>query len=122
MPTFPAFVMMKFPPAELLNWKTFPVVLDPMTVRTFAAAAGVALNVAAAVALTVPTVMFGVPERPPAVPPTLRLAAEPVKPVPGPENCVEALTVVPETVDVDVTVMTLIVATFRVWETMTLPA
>jgi hypothetical protein len=41
--------MMKFPPAELLNWNTFPVVLDPMTVRTFAAAAGVALNVAAAV-------------------------------------------------------------------------
>jgi hypothetical protein len=47
--------MMKFPPALLLNWKTFPVVLDPMTVRTFAAAAGVALNVAAAVDVMAPT-------------------------------------------------------------------
>jgi hypothetical protein len=49
--------MMKFPPAELLNWTTFPVVLDPTTVRTFAAAAGVALNVAAAVDVMAPMVV-----------------------------------------------------------------
>jgi hypothetical protein len=41
----PALVMMKFPPAELENCMTFPVVLDPTTVRTFAAAEGVPLAV-----------------------------------------------------------------------------
>ena len=41
----PALVMMKFPPAELENCMTFPVVLEPMTVRTFAAAEGVPLAV-----------------------------------------------------------------------------
>ena len=46
MPTLPALVMMNVPPAVFENCTTFPVVLDPMTVRTFAAAAGVALNVA----------------------------------------------------------------------------
>jgi hypothetical protein len=55
MPTLPALVMMKFPPAEFENCTTFPVVLDPTTVRTFAEAAGVALNVAAAVDVMAPT-------------------------------------------------------------------
>ena len=45
MPTFPALVMMKFDPAVVENCTTFPVVLDPMTVRTFAAAEGVPLAV-----------------------------------------------------------------------------
>jgi hypothetical protein len=37
--------MMNVPPAVLENCTTFPVVLDPMTVMTFASAAGVALAV-----------------------------------------------------------------------------
>jgi isopentenyl diphosphate isomerase/L-lactate dehydrogenase-like FMN-dependent dehydrogenase len=49
--------MMKFPPAELENCMTFPVVLEPMTVRTLAEAAGVALNVAAAVDVMAPMVV-----------------------------------------------------------------
>jgi hypothetical protein len=49
--------MMKFPPALLENCTTFPVVLDPTTVRTFAEAVGVALNVAAAVDVMAPMVV-----------------------------------------------------------------
>jgi hypothetical protein len=45
--------MMNVPPAVLENWTTFPAVEDPRTVRTFAAAAGVAIDVTVA-AVTVP--------------------------------------------------------------------
>jgi hypothetical protein len=93
MPTFPARVMMKVPPAVLENCTTFPTVLDPMTVRTFPAAAGVEVDVIN-VPLTVPTVMFGIPVRFWASP-EVRLVAVPVMPVPGPENCTEAVIVVP---------------------------
>jgi hypothetical protein len=42
IPILPVLVIIKLPAAvEFVNWKTFPVVEDPMTVRTFAAAAGV---------------------------------------------------------------------------------
>jgi hypothetical protein len=68
-----------------------------MTVRTFAAAAGVALAVVMP-STTVPTVMFGVPERPPDVPPTFKEAAVPVRLVPGPLNDELAVIVVPLTV------------------------
>ena len=88
----PSLVMMNVPPAVLENCTTFPVVLDPMTVRTFAAAAGVALNVEAdaetvfepartpyivptrEVALTVEAAMVFEPARAPYIVPTREVA------------------------------------------------
>ena len=61
MPTFPALVMMKFDPAVVENCTTFPVVLDPMTVRAFASAAGgplaVIVGALTSVKLKAPTVV-----------------------------------------------------------------
>ena len=37
----PPLVMMNVPPFVFENWTTFPVVEDPLTVRTLAAARGV---------------------------------------------------------------------------------
>ena len=90
IPTFPAFVKMNVPPAVFENWTTFPVVLDPMTVRTFAAAAGVALKVPDAIFVKFFELSMTV------VPPTWYTA------VPDALKPVEAVKVVPETPALDV--------------------